>query len=228
MSPKALISRIAAGCAFAASLALTGPVQATSLQTTGWLAPPPLSFGVHRTVGGNQNVQAGGFNGIWDNTTPIVFWCFDLDHFFSLGNTYDYTASALGGSIADTLARLFNEAYGSAGASNVNSAAFQLAIWNILYDSDSSVSNGQGSFYATSGNAAAIAQANTWLQNLAADGGSYSITYLHSNAHPESQNFITVSRIPRLVPEPPMLALLALALGAIVLLQGRRVRSRGE
>jgi hypothetical protein len=98
MTLKSLISRMLAGCALAAALTVT-PAHATSLQTTGWLAPPPDAFTVHRGAIA-QNVHAGGFTGVWGGTTNIVFWCFDLDHFFSLGGTYDYQAIALTGALA--------------------------------------------------------------------------------------------------------------------------------
>jgi hypothetical protein len=225
MPLKSWLSRTASFCLVAGALALPVAASATSLHTTGWIAPPPDSFTVHRGAT-SQGVQAGGFTGIWDITTAIEFWCFDLDHVFSLGGTYDYTASLLSGGLATSLAQLFQEA-GSVAGSPHNSAALQLAIWNLLYDGDNTVSG--GSFYAT-GNATAIAQANTWLMNIGNfTGAGYSITYLHNNNNPMAQNFITVANIPRQqVPEPPMLPLVLAALGAVALVQRRRVQSRGE
>jgi hypothetical protein len=204
----------------AAALCIAVPAHSTTLHTIGWLAPPPDSFTVYRGTT-HQGVPAGGFTGTFGGQ-PIVFWCYDLDHFFSFGNNYDYTAVPI---VSLRLSQLFAEAYGSVAGNPHNSAAFQLAVWNILYDSDSTVSSG---FFHATGNATAINQANTWLGGLKGNGGGWAITYLHSNARPESQNFITATQTSLKVPEPPTwaLLLLTLALVAFVQTRGRKFSTR--
>ena len=228
-----LLHRTIAACAIAGALCLSAPAAANTLQTTVWLNGS-VALTTHRGATA-QNVAAGGFTGIWNTTTPITFWCFDLDHFFSVGSTYtDYTASPLGGGVATQLARLFEEAFGSAGASAVNSAAFQLAVWEIEYDGGSlDVTAGSG-FSATGGGAngtAARAQANAWLANLGSyTGASWSISQLLSATH---QDFIVGNLPPSKcckndVPEPPVLPLVLAAMGAVAMVESRRrLRSRG-
>jgi hypothetical protein len=66
----------------------------------------------------------------------------------------------------------------SASVRSVNAAALQLAIWNVLYDSDYSVSSGAGLFYVTQTSAAIINQANAYLSDLVNGYSAYDSTWL--------------------------------------------------
>jgi hypothetical protein len=232
MQLSALLSRTLAACAVVGALALGAPAQATTLTNTSWLvAGSPEYFNLHWGANSRNSVPTGGFQGDFGDPPPgqhIEFWCFDLDHFFSLGATYtDYTAILLNGAMATELAQLF-QAGGARTSDADHSAGFQLAIWNILYDSDLDVT--VGSFRATGG-AGAIAYANWLLGDLHNhDGSSPSIIELQS--HSGHQNFITPNNVPheccRTVPEPPMLPLVLTAIGAVALVETRRrMRVRG-
>jgi hypothetical protein len=236
MRLSTLLSRTLASCAVVGALTLGAPAQATTLTNTSWLvAGSPVLFNLHWGANSRNNVQTGGFQGDFGDPPPgqhIEFWCFDLDHFFSLGTTYsDYTAIQLTGAMATELAELF-QADGGVRTSDANhSAGFQLAIWNILYDSDLTVST--GSFNAT-GNATAISYANFLLGDLHNhDGSQPSITELVSQTRPDHhQNFITPNEVPREccinIPEPPVLPLVLTAFGAFALIETRRrMRVRG-
>jgi hypothetical protein len=217
------------------ALAIGATAHANTLDTTGWLNGS-IGMTVHQGSL-TQNVAAGGFTGVWhsgtpDVATPITFWCYELTQYFNPGTSYpNYTASPLAG--ATQLAQLFQEAFGSAASSRINSAAFQLAVWELEYDSGNlNVNDTASGFYATGGGAdgaAARTQANTWLLGLGSPG-TWSITRLSNTIH---QDFITGGDLPgacckRTVPEPPVLPLVLAAMGAAALIESRRrLRSRG-
>jgi hypothetical protein len=184
-------------------------------------APPPVV----------NPVNAGGFAGrIGPNpgpnppTTPITFWCAELTQTFGFGAVYgEYTYSPLGNTL---LSQLFTEVGGSASATSttVRSAAFQLAIWEILFEGASygslNVSNGN---FRASGDALAISQANTWLAGLSA--GSPATTALFLLASPDHQDFITDTTSPLLLtPEPGSLALLGIGILAAMFAMRRRTQ----
>jgi hypothetical protein len=232
------LQRAAAACAVVSALALGGAAHANTLDATAWLNGS-INLDLHRN-GGTQNVNAGGFTGMWhsggspDIVSSIAFWCFELDQNFNLGVSYpNYTPSHLGGTIGAQLARLFQEAFSAAATTTVNSVAFQLAVWELEYD-PLSLDVNSGSFTVTGGaqpGMAARTQANTWLTGLTNySGANWSITQL---SHYQRQDFI-VGNIPpseccNRVPEPPVLPLVLAGIGAVALIESRRrLRSRGE
>jgi hypothetical protein len=243
MRPLALLSRAAMSCALAGTLVLAGGANANTLQATGWMSvttnpQPPETFDVHRPSITQNNVNTGGFAGIWNATESIFFWCFDLDHFFTLPGTYtnDYVQTTVGAyapgdaTLELQLEQLFAEAWPHVRDTRDTSAAFQLAIWNLLYDNDTSVSANQGSFWADDGSAAAITQANTWLAGLSGNGSGWTIRVLQSTSRdPRHQSFIVGDHPPtRELPEPSSLSMLMFAFFALALLSvRRRVQSRG-
>jgi hypothetical protein len=176
-------------------------------------------------------VGAGGFAGrIGPNpgpnppTTPMIFWCVELTQTFGFGTVYsDYTYSSLGNTL---LSQLFTEVGGSASATSTTdrSAAFQLAIWEILFEGATygGLNVSSGNFQAT-GNAAAITQANTWLAGLSL--GSPATTALFLISSPNHQDFITDTNSPLLLtPEPGSLALLGIGILAAMFAMRRRTQ----
>lgn len=220
---KALLFRSIAACAATAALTLAVPAGATPLTNTTWLVGSGEGVTVHRGAN-TQSVPAGGFQGDF-GANHIEFWCFDLDHTFSLGTPYDYIATAFTGALATRVAQLF-EAGGDRGSDADHSAGFQLALWNVLYDSDTTLSS--GSFTAT-GPANAIADANTYLANMGShSGATITLSLLNSTDRPPHQGFITPNSVPLQVPEPPAMPLVLTALVALALVEmRRRMRARG-
>jgi hypothetical protein len=217
-------------CAAAVLFLASAPLHADTLHTTGWIQPPPDLFTLHRD--GHTDIRpggVGGFTGTWDGA-DIFFWCFDLDQVFSFGQNYtDYTAAPLTGPQLDEVQRLFSIAYTQAITSPHLSAAFQLALWNIEYDSDASVSSGVFRAYnGSAGSAADITQANTRLadlQNPGVSGAGWEITRLTSSQH---QDFVIgVQVLRQRVPEPPVIALvLAACLAGAFVARRERVGRR--
>lgn len=240
MSLKARLYTALLSCVLAGALSINA--RAGTLQPTGFIFAPADTFAVHRDAV-NQNVYVGGFTGAFD-LVDIVFWCFDLDNTFAFGNNYDYTEVPLSSpTLERQLARLFDEAYASATTDGADaSAAFQLAIWNLEYDNDATVSapgfpgNPTNHFWATGGPTNHVARdlANTWLQNLDNyTGDGWTVTELLSTPDRygrHRQNFITATYQPprQDVPEPSALPLALTALAGLVLMRSyKRERARG-
>jgi hypothetical protein len=128
------------------------------------------------------------------------------------------------------LSQLFTEAYPAATSDEQHSAAFQLAVWEIIYDS-ASLDLAGGAFTASGGNAGTLALAQQWLRNLAGFTGGYNLFLLRS---PHSQDFVTTGltfgRLATAVPEPGSIALFAIGLlglyGILRLPRARRSAGR--
>ena len=109
MNPLSIASRTLRAAIVATSFVATAQA-GTILQTLGWANgyENVNVVGTAQPVG--DNGSAGGFAGIW-NGMDILFFCDDLDHYFSLGSTYtdDYQASSLSllpGTFGNKLSRL--------------------------------------------------------------------------------------------------------------------------
>ena len=181
----------------------------------------------------NFGTTAGAFTGTFDGS-PLTWWCVDLaKHVTVPGGPYnDYTAApfqspplGFGAARLADLQRLFTNDFGLALTSAQNSAAFQIAIWDILFDNDANLSTygGAGQFGLSAGNATTIAIAQGWVNALGSDSSQYPLFQLTSPSH---QDFITPTA-PGLVPEPSALSLLGAGLVALMLALRRR-ETRGH
>lgn len=203
--------------------------RADTLVTIGWASGNGYSEIFSVSTPTANGVPTGGFTGIWAGHS-IIFWCYELTQHFSLGGTYtDYTAytppippPTITTGQVNELSELFTEAFAHALDSASNSAAFQLAIWEIEYETAPGPLNlNSGNFQVTyNGDTAAVTQANTWLADLPSTG-NYTITELFS---PDLQNFVygtpgtsKCGSACLQAPEPSLLSLLGIALAALTL-----------
>jgi hypothetical protein len=212
-----LAHRALLGAAAGAALYAMPLAQADSLHTIGF-ANGSETFSL--TAPSANNVRTGAFSGTW-NGTPIVFFCFQLNQYFNFGTTYtDYTASNPSGPTFTLLSELFTEGFAQALDSTDNSAAFQLAVWEILYENGSPTDLRDGSFRVLSdnGNTPTVDAANYLLTHLPSTG-LYSITLLYSQAH---QDFIFGTLSLREAPEPSPLPLVGIGLAAMIFVTLRR------
>jgi hypothetical protein len=166
--------------------------------------------------------------------TTFEAWCVDIYHFLntsSSGTTYTlrdgdaFYAGSNSYKDAD-LERLASYVFDSdLLTNNVQSAAFQLAVWEIVNDSAGHgfYNVGYGDFKVTSGDGSAIAKANEWLGIV--NAGTYAISQRldvwHQNIPGSTQDLAVFAPIP----EPETYAMILAGLGLMGFVARRR-RSR--
>lgn len=230
MKTKSTPKQLAVGLAVALG-ALAAPqaafAQAGSLSMSSYAYPSALGF----SVTGHSGVGAGGFNASYDPTgaapaNSFVAYCIDLAQTFSWGSSFNVTenspVSLFGNFAAGALDRLYTQHFASA-TSPTMSAAFQLAVWEIISETGASTYSalglGSGAFQATAGDSTARGTADTWLQNLSNGGsGGYTLTAL---VGPNNQDQMMATP----VPEPETYMMLLAGLGMMGFVASRRQRN---
>ncbi|TMH24135.1 MAG: PEP-CTERM sorting domain-containing protein [Betaproteobacteria bacterium] len=229
---------IAAALSFGASAALgnafSGPNPDTQNLTWNGFSNGSVGVSVSTNSGANfSGVNAGQFQGFFDGEGNGIsaddffrFFCIDLGEFVD-GNPNPYTRS-LGvpdATNAAELTRLFDQYYPNpatgtyyAGGAQTNfgnfanandSAAFQLAVWEIWFDTDDNLSLSGGSFRAT-GPSAVISEAQAELNFVHAGSGTAAGWTLYEFTNQGKQDYLSVEHSGPLktVPEPGTLILL--------------------
>lgn len=181
------------------------------------------------TTDNNGSIGAGQLQGLL-NGDSFLTYCVDLGQTFNWGQSYTYTLQNTGFSSqqGDLLGKLYT-AHGSGGlaASTDDSVAFQLAVWEILYEG-SPASVTAGDFRLLSGaSTAQRALANTWLGEVMQVGAarSFNAQRLYSSV---AQDFVLFTAIPlggggsHAVPEPSSIALAGLAIAGLLCLRRRK------
>lgn len=207
LSLLALTLAAAAGSAQASTVTFTGFANGSEGVTY------KLDYaGTSNDVQGSAN--AGGFATTLDGSPSFETYCVDLYQAISFGVAYsDYgnfgashvfnNASAYG-----DLSRLYARA--GAVTTATQEAAFQLAVWEIAYETGGSYNLGSGTASFT-GSAGAISLASTWLSSLGAGGPA--IQVIESREHQD---------VIRAVPEPETYAMFLAGLAAMGFVARRR------
>lgn len=139
---------------------------------------------------------AGPFAVTADGLGDFLAWCVNIARNMANGKTYTHAADHFGGAgseIRTNIDRLFSTYYASLETKN-QKAAFQFALWEIIYDDGLDL--GAGTFKDNGTNGAIRSLADGYLSGIQSDAalsGRYKFTFLTST---DSQDLVTVSPIP--------------------------------
>jgi hypothetical protein len=178
--------------------------------------------------GADSGTTAGVFAGTFEGAA-IIWWCVDLAKhvgyppFSYTGYTeapFQSPPLAFNAARQLDLNRLFANDFSFALVDAQHSAAFQIAIWDVLFDNDANLSTfgGAGQFGLSAGNTTTIAIAQGWVSTLGSDSPTFPLVQLTSREH---QDFVTPDTL-KLVPEPSPVPLLAAGLAAMAFAMRRR------
>ena len=167
----------------------------------------------------------------------MTAWCVDIFDNLQSATYTNGNASSINN--LDKLQQLVNQDYSKVNNAET-SAAFQLAVWDIVNENAgaSSFSLGDGKFTASGGSglagygtpinilfgdgSSAISLANSWLLLKGPNTGNYKIAYFEQGST-ATQNLISVSPVP--LPNSSLLMLTALGLGSILLTKRRSLNT---
>lgn len=181
----------------------------------------PIQSGAHDYFSGTVNLSVGSTS---SNGTSFLAYCIDPFQ-WSSSSTLSYNVSSLsslGSTQAADVTKLYSQSYASTNGNSINSAAFQLALWELAKD-DGVLTT--GAVHTTdSTNSVVQAAASSMIDN-AKNGVAGSTQYsfnLYTNASQQDYLVASVSA----VPEPETYAMLLAGLGLIGFTARRRLQTR--
>jgi len=211
------IASIALACALGATAAradnvtFTGFAHGSETVAFSITAPNAVASGT---------VSAGGFATILNGSPSFVTYCVDLYQHISFVTLYsDYSAPGTTHVFANNRAYAdLGRLYANAGGvdTSIEEAAFQIAVWEIAYETTPgayALGSGAASFSGGSAAGGALGLAATWLSGLGNDAGR-SISVIESADH---QDVIFAP-----VPEPSSYMLMLAGLLATVEISRRK------
>lgn len=210
----------------AVALAFALPAQADTVKFPGFShGSETVTFTVSSpNAAKTESVYAGGFSTILNGGPSFTTYCVDLYQTINWNTNYpEYTGPDTTHVFANSNAYTdLGRLYATAGAVTTakEEAAFQIAVWEIAYETTGSynLSSGSASFSGgTAASSGALMLASSWLNNLAASGPS--IAVLES---PQHQDVIYAP-----IPEPSTMAMMLAGLLGLGGLARRRGLNRG-
>jgi hypothetical protein len=207
---------LAAAVLFAPSLASAATL---TYQTPGNIFGSNGSATVHIQSPRDIWAKAGGFALKGDISgdsalESFTAWCLDISTSINLSYNYTVTNSPfslnpLSATQKSNIQALFNTALTGLDLTvGKNSAGFQLALWEIVYESVGNPFNASSGNFRASNSASAIATANLLLAGLGGPiTGNFDLTFLEAyNKYGKykSQNLVTGSPIPDETPVVPL------------------------
>jgi hypothetical protein len=228
---RSLHKRLLALLIVGAGLACAPAARADQLEATGFhvgsqnvtLTSPGFVLG--------PTVHAGALD--LNPPAGVIAYCIDIFQTISLGTLYNsYTTSTLAADPHLTatrkaeIAQLFHGFYDTSLTSSVNSAAFQLALWEITFEQAGNplnvdgASGSKGTTYATGSDApgSVIAIADTWLGQL----GSFSTDLDGFTSYRSDSRQDLISYHGGRVPGPATLTMVLAGVGMVTLIARRR------
>lgn len=169
-----------------------------------------------------SKAYAGAFSGTFDlNDESFVSFCVEVTQYAAAwGSSASYTEASFSSTIASNLTNLANKYYSSV-SDSLTSAAFQMAVWEIVLE-DSGTFNLTSGAFQLKNSATAINLAQSWLDGINDDSvaatGNYSLRYLQNGKY---QDMLVLTP----VPEPATYGMLLLGMGLIGLFARRRSTS---
>jgi hypothetical protein len=220
-SALALVMLISSGAlqpAAADILKYSGPAFGGYVSTSGLTnTPNPVTGSPNAGAFSMLNVTAGGGS--------FAAWCVDIYSWLntsSSGASYTLTSGTSffgGSSIVTALERLASQHLASIDTV-AESGAFQLAVWEIVYENSGTYDLGTGNFRVASASGGAISTANSWLAGLGSGARTMTLGIWASS----SSQDLAVFAAP--IPEPEIYAMMLAGLGLLGFAGKRNKRRR--
>lgn len=184
----------------------------------------PIQSGAHDYFSGSANISVGTTS---SNGTSFLAYCIDPFQWSSSSSlSYNVSSlSSLGSTQAADVSKLYSQSYASTSGNSVNSAAFQLALWELAKDDGVLTS---GAVRTTDSTNSTVEAAASSMINNAKNGVAGSTQYafnLYSNGYKQDYLVASIAAVTP-VPEPETYAMLLAGLGLIGFTARRRLPSR--
>lgn len=214
-----ILSVVVAG----ALMGIAGSASALTIQARLDSISPDVNMNVSSNAGASfQTLRSGvnNFTVLGGDPTELAptfkAFCIDLQQTINFNTSYSFSKNAVesaplpGGGMGNAKADLIRELWGrhfTGINSNVKGSAFQIAVWEIVFDTGLDLSGGQ---VRVTGNASVLAQAQAYMASLTGDSAYFAPVYALSSGTTQDM----------LVPTPGAIALLGL--GGLAVARRRR------
>lgn len=208
----------AAGAALA--IALTGSASAATMTldykgTNAFGTSAMFDKVVFKLKGKKRKMNAGMFD-LNTASGNVLAFSLNLSKKLPAGMTVSKGASAYSALVTSNIDKLFTSSFSSV-TNGVQAAAFQLALWEIVYDSNN-LNIRKGKFRGKR-NAAVLNQAQAYLNTLAGAGsGGYTLSYLSGG---KRTRLVEVEN-PAPVPLPASAAMLGMGVAGLAAMRRRK------